>query len=76
MASRFANADAGGRDRVGVALRWPVESGSHTASKVPARDKGGFVNHQRNVNQPNIGPRLINSTEEKLIKQPTHSIDG
>lgn len=29
----------------------------------------GLVHHQRNVNQLNRRSRLINSTEEKLIKQ-------
>ncbi|KAJ6437938.1 Retinol dehydrogenase 12 [Purpureocillium lavendulum] len=34
----------------------------------------GLVHHQRNVNQLNMRSRLINSTEERLIKQSTHSI--
>lgn len=63
MASRFANADAGGKGRVGVALRWLVESGSYIASKVPARDRGARqpstqrqpTQHRAEVDQLNGG---------------------
>jgi hypothetical protein len=59
---------------VGVGLRWVARF--KAGGKGRTTRHGALVNHQRNSNQLNIGPGLINSTEEKLIKQPTHSIEG
>lgn len=59
---------------MGVGLRWVV--GYQAGGEGRTTRHGALVNHQRNPNQLNIGPGLTNSTEEKLIKQLTHSIEG
>lgn len=76
MAPELPNADARGRGRVGVELRTAMARGAVWVATMLGCKAWGLVHHQRNVNQLNTGPRLINSTEEKLNKQSTHSIHG
>jgi hypothetical protein len=59
---------------VGVDLR--EVAGFEAGGKGRTTWGGALLNYQRNSNQLNVGPWLINSMEEKLSKQSTHSIVG